>query len=366
MNQKYRVAIIGRTGKGDYGHFLDLVWKQIDGVEIVAVADENQAGCAAAAKGLGIPKAYADYRAMLAKERPEIVSVAPRWPDCHREMMRACAEFGCHMFVEKPITPSLAEADEVIAACERAKVKVAIAHHTRYSPRIECVQEMIASGRLGQVLELRGRGKEDHRGGCEDFLLLGSHILDLFRIFLGDAKQCFAQVTNRGKRVMKADLQEGGEGIGPVAGDRVDAMYGFNSSAVAHFSTQRQAAQGGRRFGLRVYGTKGVLDIATGSLPEVWFLDDPLWGRNKTRWLPVTSAGLNQPEPLADGGLQQANAWIAQDLIRAIETDSQPKCSMYDGRATLEMVMAAYESHRRNAPVSLPLKTRVNPLTLLD
>jgi hypothetical protein len=48
MPKTYRVAVIGRTGKGNYGHSLDLVWKAFDNVEIVAVADEDSKGRAAA------------------------------------------------------------------------------------------------------------------------------------------------------------------------------------------------------------------------------------------------------------------------------------------------------------------------------
>jgi hypothetical protein len=59
------------------------------------------------------------------------------------------------------------------------------------------------------------------------------------------------------------------------------------------------------------------------------------------------------------------NRLIALDLIRAIETDTQPKGSMYDGRAALEMIMAVYESHRLKEPVTIPLKNREHPLSLL-
>ena len=51
---KYKVAVIGRTGRGNYGHGLDVVWKDIDGVQIVAVADEDEKGRAAAAKPFGL------------------------------------------------------------------------------------------------------------------------------------------------------------------------------------------------------------------------------------------------------------------------------------------------------------------------
>ena len=77
----YRVAVIGRTGRGNYGHGLDVVWLQIPNAQIVAVADENEAGRNAAQKRLGAKSAYADYRQMLQKERPQIVSVADRHLD---------------------------------------------------------------------------------------------------------------------------------------------------------------------------------------------------------------------------------------------------------------------------------------------
>ena len=177
MPKKYRVAVIGRTGKGNYGHALDTVWLKTDRAELVAVADENEAGRAAAAKRLKAPAAYADYREMLARERPQIVSVAPRWPDCHRDMVLACAEHGASVFLEKPVSPTLREADEMVAACEKHHVKCAVAHQTRYSPRYHRVKALIAEGAIGDVLELRGRGKEDRRGGGEDLMVLGVHIL---------------------------------------------------------------------------------------------------------------------------------------------------------------------------------------------
>jgi len=65
---------------------------------------------------------------MLEKERPEIVSVAPRWLDCHRDMAVACAEFGANVFLEKPMCRTLAEADEVVAAFEKKGLKLALAN----------------------------------------------------------------------------------------------------------------------------------------------------------------------------------------------------------------------------------------------
>src|SRR5262249_50620027 len=155
MGKKYRVVVIGRTGKGNYGHGLDVVWKAFDNVEIVAVADENEKGRADAARRLNVKNAYADYREMLDKEKPQIVSVADRYLDMHRDMVVACARAGASVFLEKPMCRSLAEADEMVKACEMHHVKLAIAHQTRHSPRMQRIQELINDGTLGDILEVR-------------------------------------------------------------------------------------------------------------------------------------------------------------------------------------------------------------------
>src|SRR3954451_5276350 len=233
MARTYRVAVIGRTGKGNYGHGLDVVWKAFaDRVEIVAVADENEKGRAAAAKRLGAKNAYADYRQMLEKEKPQLVSVADRWPDCHRDMVIACAEAGASIFLEKPVSQTLQQADEMVAACEKHHIKCAIAHQTAYSPRVKVVKDLIAEGRIGDVMELRGHGKEDKRGGGEDLMVLGTHTFDLMRHLAGDAKWCFARIQQQGRKPVAGDGKQAGEQIGPIPGDHITATYGFGGIPV--------------------------------------------------------------------------------------------------------------------------------------
>lgn len=269
MPKPYKVAVIGRTGKGNYGHGLDVVWKALDNVEIVAVADENEKGRSDAATKLGVKNAYADYRTMLDKERPQIVSVADRFLDAHRDMVVACARAGASVFLEKPMARTLAEADEMVAACEMHHVKLAIAHQTRHSPRLKRVKELIDSGRLGDLLEMHARGKEDQRGGGQDLMVLGTHLMDLMRFLVGDARWCFARVLQNGKPVTKVEVREGGEGMGPIAGDLINATYGFERGVQATFGSHKPLKPAGSRFGLTVWGTRGVLQITTGSLPPV-------------------------------------------------------------------------------------------------
>ncbi len=365
MAASYRVAVIGRTGKGNYGHGLDTVWlKAGERVEIVAVADENEAGRAAAAKRLGAKNAYADYRQMLDKERPHIVSVADRWPDCHRDMVIACAEHGASIFLEKPVARTLQEADEMVAACEKHHVKCAVAHQTVYSPRVKVVKELIAAGRIGDILELRGHGKEDRRGGGEDLMVLGTHSFDLMRHLVGDAKWCFARIQQGGRKAAAGDIRPAGEQIGPVMGDHIAAEYGFGGLAVGSFITHVAKAGAGSRYWLEVRGTKGQLQMGFGVFGPTYLCEDPSWmvGRSKAAWQEITSNGLGKPETITAKEVDNGNIWIVNDLIDAIEKDRQPLDSLYDGRASLEMILAVYDSHQRERPVELPLKNRRHPL----
>jgi predicted dehydrogenase len=364
MPTKYRVAVIGRTGKGNYGHALDTVWLKSDRAELVAVADENDAGRAAAAKRLNVKAAYADYREMFAREKPQIVSVAPRWPDCHRDMVLACAEHGASIFLEKPVSPTLAEADEMVAACEKHHVKCAVAHQTRYSPRVKVVKDLITAGRIGDVLELRGHGKEDARGGGEDLMVLGTHAFDLMRFLVGDARWCFARVSAGGRRATGGDVRQATEPIGPILGDHITAEYGFDGLAVGSFATHRAKAGANTRYWLEIRGTKGQVHVGFGALPPAYLCEDPSWmpGGSKAPWQEITSAGVGKPEPLSAKDVDNGNIWIVNDLIEAIEKDRPPLDSIHDGRAALEMILAVYESHRLDRPVELPLKNRRHPL----
>jgi predicted dehydrogenase len=367
MPDNYRVAVIGATGKGNYGHGIDTVWLKHPACEIVGVADADEAGRAAAAKRLATPKAYADYRQLLDETKPHIVAICPRWLDQHRDIVLAAAERGCHMYMEKPMCRTPAEADQMAAACEKHDVKLALAHQTRVSPRLQPIRDLIEDGKLGTILELRGRGKEDQRGGSEDLWVLGSHIMNLINHFGGDPLWCFARVEEAGKPVTKSNVRPGNEGIGPFAGDSITAVYGLDSGATAYFGSRKAMGGGKSRFGLQIYGSKGVVEVVTGHLPSVQFLPDPAWspGRSGIGWQPVTSAGVGQPEPVAEGGLDAGNLLAVNDLLSAIENDRQPECSVYEGRTTIEMISAVFESHRLGGPVTFPLKTRENALGLL-
>ena len=365
-----KAAVIGHTGKGNYGHGLDVVWNDVPGVNTVAVADHDPAGREAAMKRIGGDvKGYADYRTMLDELKPDVVSVAPRWLDQHRDMVIACAERGVRgIYLEKPMCRNLVEADEMVAACDKHGVKLAIAYQTRHSPVLRAVDALIDEGKVGEVLELRGRGKEDRRGGGEDLWVLGSHVMNLMEFFGGKAKWCSAQALQGGKPVTKDHVYDGNEGIGPLAGDSLRAMYGMAGNITGYFASSRGMGGSPTRFGLMIHGSEGLIWMSHGFLPQAHWLPDSSWtpGRTGKGWVPISSNGPGKPETITVGNdLHAGNAAACKELIQSIEGDVQPSASIHDARSSTEMIAAVFESHRLNRRVNLPLQNRRNPLELL-
>ncbi|MEQ9407985.1 MAG: Gfo/Idh/MocA family oxidoreductase [Fuerstiella sp.] len=369
MAKTYRVGIIGSTGRGDYGHGVDRAFTKLPNMKIVAVADSHVGGRKAAQQRLNAPTAYADYQKMLQVERPDIVAICPRWVDQHHDMLMASAEAGCHVYMEKPFCRTPAECDDVVTALQMRHLKLGIAHVTQYSPVLDTVMRLIKGGEIGDVLELRGRGKEDRRGGAEDLWVLGSHIFGMMKTVAGgDPDTCTALMTQNGQPVTAGHVVDGAEGLGPLAGDRLHATWYYDNGIVGQFASVRNRGGSPSRFALQIFGSKGVIEIQSGYLKPAFILKDSGWspGRSGQSWQPITSAGIGQPEPRDDGTYEGGHIAAIRDLVAGIEQERPTKCSAEDARSIVEMICSVFEAHRTGGPVRLPLSTRANPLTLLE
>lgn len=358
-----RAVAIGRTGRGDWGHAIDELVAATPGVELVAVADESEAGLAKAVArhGLEAGRGFRDWRRMLADVRPDLVAVCMRHVDCHAEMAIAAVENGAKgVFMEKPFVRTLAEADAVIAACRKSEAKLGLAYVNHHAPSYAAVRDLVEDGRIGKVLELRARGKEDHRGGGEDLVVLGCHVLDLM-VDLGGAPQwCQASVTAGGRPITAAEGLDGPEGIGRIAGDSIAAMFGLADGPVGYFATTRDAGQKQPSFGLTIAGTKGAIHIRPDNVPQAWLRDAPLWRTEKDYpWKPIGPEGLETPPPEGDIDRAAERAvWgrlAVADLLDAIAEDREPETGMHAGRTTVEMVAAVFGSALSGGRVTWPL-----------
>ena len=217
------------------------------------------------------------------------------------------------------------------------------------------------------MLELRGRGKEDRRGGGEDLWVLGCHVLDMMVNLGGRPEWCTASVAQAGRPITKADAVEGPEGLGLIAGDAVAAMFGLADGPTGYFASVREAGAKQPNFGLTVVGSKGAIHIRPDFVPHAYLREAPLWRMDKDYpWMPIGPEGLDSPLPDSDVDRSAERAsWgrrAAVDLVDAIVEDREPETGMYAGRTTVEMTAAVFASAVSGAKIALPLRDRGNPL----
>jgi predicted dehydrogenase len=363
--RRWRAAIVGCTGRGDYGHSLDVIFTDRTDADVVAVADPDATGRAQAATRSHALRQYVDYRDMLAKEKPELVCLAPRWSEQRRAMGLAALQSGAHLFSEKPFTSTLAEADELIAAADQAGLKIAVAHQMRLAPSILHLQQQISEGLIGDLLEIRAWGKQDDRAGGEDMLVLGSHLFDLLRFFAGDAVSCTARVLDQGRDITRQSARRVREQIGPVAGDEIHAHFAFARGVNATFISRKRLRQTLGPWGLELMGSKATVRVLTEVFPSVFILKPSAWepsGKTE-QWHPLpTDPGLKLSE--IERSFGPANRRVVDDWLEAIQKKREPACSGRAAMKSLEMVMAVYHAALTGTRVALPLTERRHPLEM--
>src|SRR5436190_23956349 len=158
---KLKAAVIGHTGRGDYGHGLEGIFSNRPNVELVALADPDPEGRARTAAKIGAPRSYADHREMLDKEQPNLVSIAMRHADRHHAIALAALRAGAHLYCEKPFVTASNESDELLAQADKRGLRVAVAHTMRMMPAVVRLKQAIAEGLIGDIVELRAYGKQD-------------------------------------------------------------------------------------------------------------------------------------------------------------------------------------------------------------
>lgn len=364
MPQRYRAGVIGRTGRGNYGHGLDRVYLEMDEIDITAVADDDPNGLREAGKRLGVLNMYADYRDMLEKEELDIVSICPRWVGQHAEMVQAVAAADACIFLEKPMAATLSEADTMIEACEQAGVTMGIAHQGRMTPTAQYAKRLLADGAIGEILSVQMRGKEDRRGGGEDLAVLGTHLFDSIRYLLGrNPAWVFASVTDdEGNLITRDKAVEGPEELGLIAGDRIHAMYGFGNGITATFETRRNQDDASR-YGMQILGTNGIMSVYNIS-QQICIYGTPIWRPEQNA--PVRDVAKEvlrtQGDRIPQDTIPTANAAIVRDVLQAWEEGRRPISSGHDGRWAMEMIHGVYASHLYGERAPLPLKNRENPL----
>lgn len=238
-------------GAGKIAHTMARTVKQMEDVNLYAVASRSMERAEAFAKEYGVEKAYGSYEEMLQDKNVDLVYIAT--PHSHHcEHMKLCADYGKPMLCEKAFTVTAKEAEEAIAYAKERNILVAEAMWVRYMPMTKTLKEILASGRIGEVIGLTAN--------------LGYAIMDKERIFrpelgggalldLGVYTLNFA-TTVFGDDVKKIDSSVVKHDTGIDKKEFVNLTY-ENGEMAGLFNTAETVSD---RKGV-IYGTKGYIMV---------------------------------------------------------------------------------------------------------
>jgi predicted dehydrogenase len=236
--------------------------------------------------------------------------------------------------------------------------------------------QLVQAGEIGRLRLIRGYGKMDRRGGGQDLMILGTHVLDQMRLFGGDAMWASAELLDDARLTTYADLRPGDEEIAPIAGNGLRATFGFtgvgdNGSVVGHFESYAGLGEGEELFGMELVGETGQLSLRGGFTKRLLYYPRPYInpGAAHDHWQPVITPN-TRPGDIAGEAVdsttlvQRANHRIVADLLDAIEHDREPASSGERARAALELIQAIAAAHAAGGRITLPLQQRTHPFAM--
>ena len=235
-----------------------------------------------------------DWKNLAADPDIDIVDICTP-SNAHKEIAVEAAKAGKHIFCEKPLALSLADAREMLAEAQKTGVKHQIGFNYRFAPAVRLAKKMIDEGRLGRIFHYRGKYLQDFvmdpnfplvwrldkkvcgSGAHGD---LGAHIIDLARFLVGD----FKSVTGMSKTFIKQrPLAERMEGLTASASDtemgevHVDDatcfVAEFESGALATIESTRFAKGHKNDLSFEINGEKGSLRFELERMNELWYFN---------------------------------------------------------------------------------------------
>ncbi len=269
----------GIAGLGWWGRTIVATMAGTDHMRIAAACDPDPAAAAFAAQH-GIALAP-DLTAMLADPALDAVILCTPHTQHAAQILQAAAA-GKHVFCEKPLCLTRADAAAAIDACEAAGLVLGVGHERRFEPPILALRELVRSGALGTPLQIEANFSQDKfltmnpdnwrmtptEAPAGPMTATGIHLLDLCVSFLGPARTALAQVRQLGS--------------GLTNGDTLGALIGFESGANALISAILATPFDGR---FAVYGSEGWAEVRDKSHPEApegWTLTVSRRGMGRT------------------------------------------------------------------------------------
>ena len=264
--KRYRVALFGTSFAR---HVQVPGFQRHPGFELVAIAGSQAEKTERIARELGIAKGYGDWRELLEREKPDLVSIVTP-VDLHHPMMLAALAAGAHVHCEKPTARDRVEAFEMRDAAMAARRIAGINHEFRFFPARAHALELVRAGAIGRVrrAEILGRYPlwstpasrgmtwlSDATRGGGILGALGSHHTDCLRTFLGEPRTALASV--RVDQPQRGPTPEGGAVGIATADDAFTVHYEFDGGATALIDLSATAPYRWERF--EVHGESASL-----------------------------------------------------------------------------------------------------------
>ncbi len=290
-----------------------------------------------------------------------VVVVTP--PTVRVPLVTEALQRGISVLCEKPLAIDLASADRMVEAAQRSDAVLSVHHQFSPTAVLRRCRELIDSGAIGDLIMIRGRAKAGRRAGIE-LLEIGTHLAEIILALAGRPDWCSAHIHD-GERLalprnVRASLAVAPEepDLGPVVGTRVAASYGFRRGVLGEMHFVGHEERMPANYGVDIFGTAGQLALRASrhvSVP-LWHLPRPMEGT-------PDQLGDWRAIPVPGGGNKQLVEAFYVELLGAIRGAGPTPCPGSRGRTALEMVQAAYRSHRdggRRTP--LPLAQREHAL----
>src|ERR1700722_6195322 len=339
---------VGLVGCGFIGQVHAQAFSLSAVASVRAVASRSPERAAEFAARWGIAAWHTDYRELVERTDVDLVCVAaPNW--LHRDIVVAAAAAGKHVVCEKPLARTLREADEMIAACQRAGGKLMYAEELCFAPKYVRAKELADEGALGEVYLVRQ--SEQHYGPHSDWfwdpeLAGGGVLMDMGCHGIEFARWIY------GKQAVRSASAEDGTF---VHHDRTRAedhaivtlRFGGGQAAVIEASW---AKPGGMDDRAEIVGSGGVTyaDLLRGS--SLTTFSDVGYGYAVEKAPDTRGWTFTMFEELWNYGFPQEMDHFA----RCVAEDAVPRETGEDGRAVLEIIYAAYRA-ARHGRVDLPL-----------
>ncbi|NUK10498.1 Gfo/Idh/MocA family oxidoreductase [Streptomyces lunaelactis] len=370
------------------GRVFDLPMRPV----LAAIGGRDAAAVRAAAVKHGWAAAETDWRDLVTRDDVQLVDICTPG-DSHAEIAVAALEAGKHVLCEKPLANSVAEAEAMVAAAERARERGQLAmvgFNYRRVPAIAYARRLIADGRLGTLRHVRFTYLQDwlvdpdfpltwrlerEHAGSGALGDLGAHIVDLAQYLAGEplvGVSALSETFVRERPLLagaSAGLSaSGGVERGAVTVDDAALFTGrLASGALASFEATRMASGRKNALRLEINGELGSLAFDLERLNELSFHDHTE---------PASSSGfrrilVTEPEhPYLEAwwppghalGYEHTFAHQARDLVEAIATGTDPAPSFADGLQVQRVLAAVEESAEKNAvftPVPTSAQTSV-------